>query len=218
MPRFFAALLLAIAPAGCFIFEDEPKRDGASCHHDEDCKSDVCRGGMCTASSCNVTSNCQGGFVCDMAPTWLEVVSFGAAKGVCLPDCNTCPSDEEPRWSCGGTVCSYDADPHLQIVGELDGIVGDTIALEAVIELDHDRELQTIEWNWNGMIVSTQSTAEIVPTAAGTTYLTVIVTDDGYGSAVAELTLTVCAEQGDACYYAGDCCTGLSCNATGACE
>lgn len=218
MSRYVAALLLAIAPTGCFIFADDPKRDGASCHHDDECESSVCKGGMCTASSCNVTSNCQSGFTCDMAPTWLEVASLGAAKGVCLPDCDTCPSDENPRWICGGSTCSYDANPRLEISAPTEAIVGDPIALAVDVELDHDRELGTISWTWNGMVVSTERTAEITPELPGTISVELTVTDDDYGYASATATIAVCAEQGDACYYVGDCCTGLSCGTNGSCE
>lgn len=221
MARLVVLAFVTVLPAsGCvfdlFDHEDPPKRDGAECDHDEGCKSGACRGGMCTASSCNVTSNCAGGFTCEMAPTWVEVLSLGLAKGVCLPDCNTCPLEHE-RWSCAGTVCGYDADPHLTIGGPYEGIVGDPIALAVTFELDDGRELGTIEWSWNGMIVSTEATAEIVPDAPGTFWANVTVTDDASGYASAAVELRVCAEQGGACGYTDDCCAELSCSADGVC-
>lgn len=222
MPRRFASLVLALAlPSGCMfdLFDDEhdaPARDGADCGHDDDCSSGTCLGGMCTASSCNLDGECEGGFQCNEAPTWIEVVSLGTADGVCVPDCNTCPLEND-RWTCGGTACAFDPNPRLTTGGPYEAIVGEPITLEVMIELDVGREVQSIEWSYGGMIISTETTADFVPDLAATLNVGLTVIDDGYGYAYTDVPVMACIEQGGACGYPGECCAGLECSATGAC-
>jgi len=215
MLRMF--LVVPLFSSGCFAFaiaeavEKDPRRDGESCSDDDDCDSEVCRGGMCTASSCESSGECEQGFVCDEPPSWVEGLSLGFARGACMPTCDRCPFRVEPRWICGGELCSYDTAPWVDAGDAYDGIVGDPIAVTAEVDLDDGRELVSAQWMWQGEVVASGLEAEIVIEAAGTWSVTLVVTDEAAATGSASVPLHVCVEAGQACAGADDCCEGLEC-------
>jgi hypothetical protein len=216
--------LLPLLSSGCFAFalkealDEDPKRDGESCDGDGDCESESCRGGMCTASSCDSSAQCEAGFVCDEPSDWAEGWSLGTAKGACVPTCDRCPFRVEPRWVCGGETCGYDASPWVDAGGPYDGIAGDPIEVHATVELDGGRELASAEWWFQGTVVATGLDAEITIEMPGTHSLELIVADDAPLGASATATITVCGEAGTTCWSAADCCEGLTCGTDGTCE
>jgi hypothetical protein len=223
MAKLFRVLaLFPLLSSGCLFglheaFDEDPKSDGESCDEDDDCESSYCRGGMCTASSCDTTAECESGFVCDEPADWEEGLSFGLAKGACIPTCDRCPFRVEPRWICGGDLCGYDASPWVDAGEMYEGIAGDPIAVRGEVELDDGRELVSAEWHLQGTVVASGLEAELVIDMPGTWTIDLLVTDDGPSSGSASATIVVCGETGASCWSATDCCEGLACSETGTC-
>jgi hypothetical protein len=189
-PLFSSGCLFALQEA----LDEDPKADGESCDEDDDCRSEFCRGGMCTASSCDTAADCEDGFVCDDPAAWEEGLSLGFAKGVCVPTCDRCPFRAEPRWICGGQTCGYDASPIVDAGESYEGIVGEPIALHGEVDLDDGRDMVSAQWWLSGTVVATGLDAEIAVDMPGTWSIDLVVTDDASSVGVATATVVVCDE------------------------
>jgi hypothetical protein len=195
----------------CGLFQPDPQPDGESCDSDEGCRSGHCVGGICAYSSCG---SCAEGFSCEQPGAWVEVLSLGLARGTCVPTCEVCPWQDEPRWMCHSpsSECTYDASVHVTLEGPATAEVGEPVRFVATIEPDEGREVETIAFALDSTPVGDTEEVEFTIDVPGVHWVDITVTDDvaSIGSAHAEImvcgpTDTVCTNDADCC-VAGDVC------------
>jgi hypothetical protein len=205
------ALLVVITMAGACTFL-HPRQDGESCEAHDECESESCASGICAFSSCEHQGNCEAGFTCDEPPSWLEVLSFGVAKGVCRPSCAICPHEQEPRWSCdvAENACYYDASPWVDAGGPYVAAVGEPVVLEGTVELAPGRSMARLWWVHADTELGTQPRIEAVFDTAGLQHVSFLVEDDSGSLSSTTAEVDVCGPQGAACGY-GSCCGDLEC-------
>jgi hypothetical protein len=208
--RSIAILVLAIS-SGCTILE--PKRDGEACERHDECESETCAGGICAFSSCEHQSHCAGGFTCDEPPDWLEVLSFGIARGVCQPSCDVCPHGSEPRWVCDAPSngCFYDAEPWIEVGGPYEAIVGEPVTLAGSVEFADGRSLSEARWQLYDTELGQGLEIEAVFEMPGLQRVSLVVIDDDNHAAIADADVQVCSDEAGPCSVLGDCCGDLEC-------
>lgn len=192
---------------GCFNKADL----GEPCGSGDDCDSDSCNWGICTPGGCGSGGSCPEDWTCIEPGALAEIFSFGLANGACALTCEACP--QEPRYACGGGICSYDHLPVVTIQGPTEGELGATVMLTAVAEVVEGREVGGVAWSWYE--AGQEKTASgpglaLVIAESGSLSVTVVVTDDAGFKGGASTTISVCLAEGAACDGFYDTCCGAN--------
>lgn len=196
----------------------------APCLHDDNCASGSCQWGICVTGTCVGTSGCKQGWTCVDPPPSDDILDklllgHNDPIGHCALECEGCP--DEPRYSCT-TICSFDHDPHLEIVAPTTAEVGASVPLTGIIDLVEGRALASAVWTVTDR--SRGGTVDIdgpevlhTFTEYGDYALLLVVTDSGERSAMATADISVCALADGACEYDAHCCDAGYCQ-DGACH
>ncbi len=174
-------------------------------------------GGICAFSSCDHTSDCSRGFVCDRAPAWAESLTLGLAQGVCDPTCFACPHESEPRWTCHpDDSCTFDSSPRVDAGGPYEAVVGEPLRLVATVDLVDGRSVAEARWkleSFNGGYPELGNGLEIdaVIDHPRPTRVFVVVTDDRDRTSSAWADVSACSPVGGPCSYSEQCCDDLQC-------